>query len=138
VKKLTTHVARLYVGLNRQSKPHNARCRRAPGSFDAKRVDAFFDAERRRQGIDAPGATRFLAKGLWKGRREQTSVYEVQWFPGSGESYAKFRKNMDRLAQRIAGRFCQDAVLVVHRTPRAKTSAFLSARTRRAAHRVKP
>jgi len=133
-----THVVRLYVGLNRQTQPRNARCARQPTSYTAARVDDVFDAIRRRQGVQKPGATRFVAKGLWKGRREKTSVYEVQWFPGGSETYAQFRKNMNAVARGIAARFCQDAVLVVHRTPRQKVSLFVSPRTRRSARQVKP
>jgi len=131
-----THVTKLYVGLKRQLDPTTARCQRAPRKVTATRVDDFFFAERRRQGVPKAGATRYSAKGLWMGNRERTAVYEVQWFPGGKETYPEFRRHMNRLAQNIARRFCQDAVLVVHRTPSAKTSAFFSPRTRRAARRV--
>lgn len=135
---MKTHVARIYVGLNRQKHPRNTRCARQPSRYTAAHVDNIFDAIRRRQGVAKPGATRFSAKGLWKGRREKTSVFEVQWFPGGTETYAKFRKNMNAVARGIAARFCQDSVLVVHRTPRQKVSLFVSPRTRRPARRVKP
>jgi len=130
-----THVAKLFVGLTRS---RTARCRGSvPAEIAASTVDDLFHKLRSAQlHTSKVGATRYLAKGLWKGHRERTAVYEVQWFAGGKESYRDFRLHIDRIARTMASKFCQDSVLVVHREPTSKTSFFVSPRRRRRAVQV--
>lgn len=113
-----TQSATLYVGRNRGHEPANRRgsCARAPETYSLTRLDDTFLAARAAQvGRKDTGATRTTGKGWYKGDPESAAAYAVIHIPNDREqSYEAFRQNMNRLAETMAQRLCQDSVIVVH------------------------
>lgn len=113
-----TQRATLYVGQNKgHDDPNRAgTCSRAPEKAAVTRLDEVFLTERRAQvGKEATGATRTKGKGWFRGEPEDAASYDVIYIENPAEpTYGAFRKNMNKLAEKMGKRLCQDSVIVVH------------------------
>jgi hypothetical protein len=113
-----TQTATLYVGQDKGGERPNREgvCQRAPERVTVRDMDRTFLRHRVKQvGREATGATRITGKGWYKGKPEDATKYEVIYIPNDREgSYAKFRKNMNKLAEKMGKKLCQDSVIVVH------------------------
>ena len=73
----------------------------------------------------AIGATRVASRGWFKGKPERSVAYQMAFIPGlpGGEkTFAAFERNVKRVAERLAARFCQDSVLVLVDNGRRRTA----------------
>lgn len=113
-----TQSATVYVGQDRGLEPANRRgaCAAKPRAFSVQTLDREFLRIRRQQvGKENTGGTRTTGKGWYQGKPEKAAAYEVVFIPNKHESsYDKFRQNMNRLAEKMGKKLCQDAVIVVH------------------------
>lgn len=121
----TTRGATLYIGLDRGRAKQNrtaAHCRRAPDKFRVDALDRNFLRMRADQVTKQnTGATRTKGKGWFEGKPETSVAYELVFVPNDKErSYESFRRNTNRLAERLAKKFCQDSVIIVHNEGRRR------------------
>lgn len=120
----------LLVGRNKGKQPANrtGRCRALPEEAKAAQYDELFIEERARQiGHENVGATRTEGKGWYRGDPEKAVAYQVAFVPNDREkTYATFKRNMNRLAESLAARLCQDSILVVRDDGRRRTVAGAS------------
>jgi hypothetical protein len=107
----------LIVGQDKGKQPKNriASCARKPAKFSPAAIDDEFLKLRGLQvGRAQVGATRTSGRGFFQGRPENSLAFEVAFIPTADEpTFDAFRRNMDRLAERIGEHFCQDSVLII-------------------------
>ena len=122
-----TRTITLAVGRNKgvEEKNQTAKCARKPREFSVQAVDEIFESSRRSQvGVGAVGATRQATKGWYRGEPEKSVTYQVTYIPNAKEkSFRVFKANMDRLAETLAERFCQDSVLILRDDGRKRSTA---------------
>jgi hypothetical protein len=125
----------LIVGQDKGKQPKNrtASCARKPEKFSPAAIDDEFLKLRGLQvGREQIGATRTKGRGFFQGRPENSVAYEVAFIPTADEpDFSVFRRNMDRLAELIAERFCQDSVLIIRDTKRSVAAAVRQKKARR-------
>jgi len=113
-----TRSATLYIGLKKGVQPENnaGACERKPQKFQLRSLDSTFTKGRAAQvGTDNVNATRRKGRGWFEGSPEESASYEVIYIPSDSEgSYEAFRSNMNRLAESIGKKLCQDSVIIVH------------------------
>lgn len=116
----------LVVGQNKGLQPKNraGRCATQPPRFDPAQVDrAFLEIRSGQIGKPFVGATRVSGRGWYEGKPEPSVAFQVAYVPNPAEpTFAKFKANMDRMAETLAEKFCQDSVLIL-RDDGAKRSA---------------
>ena len=114
----TTQSATIFVGMDRGLEPSNTRgvCAVQPKKFGVLSLDREFLKVRRDQvGKQNTGGTRTTGKGWYQGKAEKAAAYEIVFIASKREkSYKHFRGNMNRMAEKMGKKFCQDAVIVVH------------------------
>lgn len=125
----------LTVGQNKGKEPKNqaGRCAGKPKKFTVKAIDEAF-AEIRRSQVERHhvDATRQAGRGWFRGDPERSLTYEIAYVPPQAggppdeRTFEVFRRHMDRLAERLAERFCQDSVLIVREDGKKKTVAGAS------------
>jgi hypothetical protein len=107
----------LFVGQNRGLAEKNQRgsCAIAPTHYDAHDIDrAFFEMRAAQVGRANVGGTRQENRGWFQGDPEASLNYEVAFIPTDDEpDFKTFEKNLNRLAEGLAKKFCQDSVLIV-------------------------
>ncbi len=107
----------LYVGTNKGLEPKNqgGSCARKPERFDDHAIDqVFFDMRAAQVGRENVAGTRQEQRGWYEGDPEGSLNYEVAFIPTDEEpDFDAFKKNMNRVAEGLAERFCQDSVLIV-------------------------
>lgn len=110
--------ATLIVGLNKGRKAVNRMgvCRAKPSTFVQDFADDQLIALRAAQvGKENVGATRVRGRGWYAGAPEKSASYQLVYIPNAVEkTYAQFKRNVERLAERMGETLCQDEVLVVH------------------------
>jgi hypothetical protein len=108
--------ARIIVGLNRGNEVPNktGRCASAPANVTPETVDAYLLEARALQVTKANvGVTRLYGKGWYRGEPEPAVAYDIT-YTGDEASPKDFQANMNRLAEGIGERFCQDEVFIIH------------------------
>lgn len=107
----------LIVGQDKGKLPKNraASCARKPAKFSPAAIDHEFLKLRGLQvGRTQVGATRTSGRGFFQGRPENSLAFEIAYIPTPDEpTFDVFKRNMDRLAERIGEHFCQDSVLII-------------------------
>jgi hypothetical protein len=107
----------LFVGQDKGKQPKNrtASCARKPAKFSPAAIDHEFLTLRGLQvGRPHVNATRTSGRGFFQGRPENSMAFEVAFIPTTDEpTFDVFKRNMDRLAEHIGERFCQDSVLII-------------------------
>jgi len=125
----------LVVGQDKGKEPKNraGTCARKPPSFSPAAVDAEFIRIRAAQvGEKDVGASAVPGRGWYKGRREDSIAYQVAFIPtGSERTFAQFKRNMNRAAELLAERFCQDSVLIVRDSGSRRSVAAATWKPRR-------
>ena len=118
----------IVVGQNKGRKPENraGRCARLPQAFSVEAVDrAFVELRTAQSGRAAIAATRVAGKGWYEGSPEKSVAYEIAFIKGAvpEKNFREFRVSMDRLAEGLAERFCQDSVLIIRDDGDRRTAA---------------
>ena len=117
----------IIVGQTKGMEPKNraGACKRLPEQFSPAVVDREFTRIRAAQiGAEAVAATRRAGKGWYRGQPEESVAYQIAFIPtGSEKTYKQFEKNINRLSEAIAERFCQDGVLILRDDGRKRTVA---------------
>lgn len=120
----------LLVGRNKGKDPANrtGRCRTLPEEAKTVQYDELFIEARAAQiGRENVGATRTEGKGWYRGDPEKAVAYQVAFVPSPREkTYEAFKRNMNRLAESLATKLCQDSILVVRDDGRRRTVAGAS------------
>lgn len=118
---------RLFVGRTKGVKPHNrsGRCARTPATFTPQAIDeAFLELRKAQVDKENAHASGVSMAGWYEGKPEKSVAFEIGYIPSVDEpSYTVFRRNMNRLAEQLAERFCQDSVLIVRDSGRARSVA---------------
>lgn len=118
----TARTISLLIGQAKGVQPRNTegRCAREPSSSTAEAIDeAFFRLRAAQVGRPFVAGTRQSGRGWYEGEPEDSVAFEVSYIPPEGggpeneKDFEAFSKNMDRLAESLAERFCQDSVLII-------------------------
>ena len=110
--------ATLYIGRKRGQERQNqtARCKRLiKRELSISVVDETFISLRCAQvGRKNIGATRRTGAGWYQGEPESSLSYEIVFIPSAREkSYKAFIRNINKLAEKMSSRLCQDSIIIV-------------------------
>jgi hypothetical protein len=123
----TARTVALVVGQNKGKQPRNrrGRCARKPNTVPLRTIDELFLKLRGKQiGAENVGVTRQQGRGWYEGESEKSATYEVAFIPNDKEkTYKQFKRNMNKLAEKLGEKICQDSILIIRDDGDARSAA---------------